>query len=220
MDRSLTNQTPDLSNADSALQDRILAGHQAVLAQVEYFRANFGTAEEQLEKRRYPCHCSRRNHFKRIIPPASEGIPEWWFLFGRRSWNSWTNSNQVWILLDSRSGWWDQQLCRWRSWMLHFTRPSSTWNASLWIDIRLWSGQSASRWKGVWINWRNQSCTSSHSVSEWKTDLLHALPHTSPIPWSPETSPGCLAYPLSRIRRNRLSQCGNRATGWMPWISG
>jgi len=44
MDRSLTNQTPDLSNADSALQDRILAGHQAVLAQVEYFRANFGTA--------------------------------------------------------------------------------------------------------------------------------------------------------------------------------
>ena len=50
MDRSLTNQTPDLSNADSALQDRILAGHQAILAQVEYFRANFGTTESSWKK--------------------------------------------------------------------------------------------------------------------------------------------------------------------------
>ena len=50
MDRSLTNQTPDLSNADSVLQDRILAGHQAVLAQVEYFRAHFGQAESKWKK--------------------------------------------------------------------------------------------------------------------------------------------------------------------------
>ena len=50
MDRSLTNQTPDLSNADSVLQDRILAGHQAVLAQVEYFRAHFGQAESKCKK--------------------------------------------------------------------------------------------------------------------------------------------------------------------------
>ena len=50
MDRSLTNQTPDLSNADPVLQDRILAGHQAILAQVEYFRANFGQAESRWKK--------------------------------------------------------------------------------------------------------------------------------------------------------------------------
>ena len=37
MDRSLTNQTPDLSHADSSLQDRIIAGHNAILGQVEYF---------------------------------------------------------------------------------------------------------------------------------------------------------------------------------------
>ena len=50
MDRSLTNQTPDLSNADPVLQDRILAGHQAILAQVEYFRANFGQTESRWKK--------------------------------------------------------------------------------------------------------------------------------------------------------------------------
>lgn len=50
MDRSLTNQTPDLSNVDSVLQDRILAGHQAILAQVEYFRAHFGKAESKWKK--------------------------------------------------------------------------------------------------------------------------------------------------------------------------
>ena len=50
MDRSLTNHTPNLSAADSALQDRILAGHHAVLNQVEYFRANFGTADSRWKK--------------------------------------------------------------------------------------------------------------------------------------------------------------------------
>ena len=50
MDRSLTNQTPDISQADPALQDRILAGHTAVLSQVEYFRANFGTAQSRWKK--------------------------------------------------------------------------------------------------------------------------------------------------------------------------
>ena len=47
MDRSLTNQTPDLSNADPALQERILAAHVAVLGQVEYFRNNFGNAQSR-----------------------------------------------------------------------------------------------------------------------------------------------------------------------------
>ena len=50
MDRSLTNQTPDISQADPALQDRILAGHTAVLSQVEYFRANFGTTQSRWKK--------------------------------------------------------------------------------------------------------------------------------------------------------------------------
>ena len=50
MDRTLTNQTPDLSNADSALADRILAGHLATLSQVEYFRENFGDAESRWKK--------------------------------------------------------------------------------------------------------------------------------------------------------------------------
>ena len=50
MDRSLTNQTPDLSKADSALNQRILSGHHAILAQVDYFRANFGTAESRWKK--------------------------------------------------------------------------------------------------------------------------------------------------------------------------
>jgi myo-inositol-1(or 4)-monophosphatase len=50
MDRSLINQTPDLSHADPALTERILAGHNAILAQVEYFRANFGTAESRWKK--------------------------------------------------------------------------------------------------------------------------------------------------------------------------
>ena len=50
MDRTLTNQTPDLSNADSALVDRILAGHYATLSQVEYFRENFGDAESRWKK--------------------------------------------------------------------------------------------------------------------------------------------------------------------------
>ena len=47
MDRSLTNQTPDLSNADPALQERILAAHLAVLGQVDYFRNNFGNAQSR-----------------------------------------------------------------------------------------------------------------------------------------------------------------------------
>ena len=50
MDRSLTNQTPDLSHAVPALNERILAGHLAILAQVEYFRTNFGTAESRWKK--------------------------------------------------------------------------------------------------------------------------------------------------------------------------
>lgn len=50
MDRSLTNQTPDLSHAVPALNERILAGHHAILAQVEYFRANFGTTESRWKK--------------------------------------------------------------------------------------------------------------------------------------------------------------------------
>ncbi len=47
MDRSLDNQTPDISKADSSLQERILAGHSAVLKQVDYFRENFGTAKSR-----------------------------------------------------------------------------------------------------------------------------------------------------------------------------
>jgi len=47
MDRSLANQTPDISQADSPLQERILAGHSAVLSQVDYFRENFGTANSR-----------------------------------------------------------------------------------------------------------------------------------------------------------------------------
>ena len=50
MDRTLSNQTPDLSNADPALVDRILAGHLATLSQVEYFRENFGDAESRWKK--------------------------------------------------------------------------------------------------------------------------------------------------------------------------
>ena len=50
MDRSLTNKTPDISHAKSALQDRIIAGHNAVLDQVEYFRANFGSADSRWKK--------------------------------------------------------------------------------------------------------------------------------------------------------------------------
>ena len=50
MDRSLTNRTPDLSHADSSLEERIIAGHNAILSQVEYFRAHFGTAESRWKK--------------------------------------------------------------------------------------------------------------------------------------------------------------------------
>ena len=50
MDRSLTNKTPDISSADSPLQDRIFAGHHAILNQVEYFRNNFGSAESRWKK--------------------------------------------------------------------------------------------------------------------------------------------------------------------------
>ena len=37
MDRSLINQTPDLSPLEESLQERILARHAAVLGQVDYF---------------------------------------------------------------------------------------------------------------------------------------------------------------------------------------
>ena len=47
MDRSVSNRTPNLSKADPALQDRIIAGHVAILGQVEYFRNNFGTAQSR-----------------------------------------------------------------------------------------------------------------------------------------------------------------------------
>ena len=47
MDRSIENQTPDISKADTSLQERILAGHSAVLNQVDYFRENFGTAKSR-----------------------------------------------------------------------------------------------------------------------------------------------------------------------------
>ncbi|MEC7802503.1 MAG: hypothetical protein VX467_04930 [Verrucomicrobiota bacterium] len=47
MDRSLANQTPDISQADSPFEERILAGHSAVLNQVDYFRENFGTAKSR-----------------------------------------------------------------------------------------------------------------------------------------------------------------------------
>ena len=36
MDRSLANQTPDISQADSPLQERILAAHSDVLGLVDY----------------------------------------------------------------------------------------------------------------------------------------------------------------------------------------
>ena len=45
MDRSVSNQTPNISHADSSFQERILAGH-AVLRQVDYFRTNFGNAAD------------------------------------------------------------------------------------------------------------------------------------------------------------------------------
>jgi myo-inositol-1(or 4)-monophosphatase len=44
MDRSVNNKIPDISSADFELQERILAGHTAVLGQINYFRENFGTA--------------------------------------------------------------------------------------------------------------------------------------------------------------------------------
>jgi myo-inositol-1(or 4)-monophosphatase len=47
MDRTLTNQTPNLSSADPELHVRILAGHKAVLDQVDYFRANFGLTQSR-----------------------------------------------------------------------------------------------------------------------------------------------------------------------------
>ena len=50
MDRSLINQTPDLSQADSPLQERIIAGHNAILGQIEYFRENFGKASSRWKK--------------------------------------------------------------------------------------------------------------------------------------------------------------------------
>jgi myo-inositol-1(or 4)-monophosphatase len=50
MDRSLTNQRPDIAHADNALQERIIAGHNAILEQVEYFRSNFGTADSRWKK--------------------------------------------------------------------------------------------------------------------------------------------------------------------------
>ena len=50
MDRSLENSPPDLSHADPALRDRILAGHAAVLSQVNYFRSNFGQTTSQWKK--------------------------------------------------------------------------------------------------------------------------------------------------------------------------
>ena len=50
MDRSLANKTPNISNADSSLQERILAGHVAILRQVDYFRKNFGKNAQPLEK--------------------------------------------------------------------------------------------------------------------------------------------------------------------------
>ena len=50
MDRSLKNQRPDIAHADNALQERIIAGHNAILEQVEYFRSNFGTADSRWKK--------------------------------------------------------------------------------------------------------------------------------------------------------------------------
>jgi myo-inositol-1(or 4)-monophosphatase len=50
MDRTLTNHTPDLTNAEPALRERILAGHSAVLSQIEYFRENFGQTESSWKK--------------------------------------------------------------------------------------------------------------------------------------------------------------------------
>ena len=50
MDRSLNNLTPEISHAESAIQDRILAGHRAVLDQIDYFRNNFGTAQSRWKK--------------------------------------------------------------------------------------------------------------------------------------------------------------------------
>jgi len=76
MDRSLTNQTPDLSHADSALQDRILAGHQAILAQVEYFRANFGTAESRWKKDGTRVTVVDETISRELIPLLQKRIPE------------------------------------------------------------------------------------------------------------------------------------------------
>lgn len=50
MDRTVSNQTPELSHADPALHERIVAGHLAILAQVDYFRENFGSAESRWKK--------------------------------------------------------------------------------------------------------------------------------------------------------------------------
>jgi myo-inositol-1(or 4)-monophosphatase len=47
MDRSVNNQTPNISHADLSLQERIIAGHEAVLGQVDYFRENFGNANSR-----------------------------------------------------------------------------------------------------------------------------------------------------------------------------
>jgi len=50
MDRTLNNQTPDLTNADPGFRDRIMEGHFAVLSQVDYFRENFGKTVSSWKK--------------------------------------------------------------------------------------------------------------------------------------------------------------------------
>jgi myo-inositol-1(or 4)-monophosphatase len=50
MDRSLNNLTPDLTNADHELTERILCGHSAVLSQIDYFRENFGKTVSSWKK--------------------------------------------------------------------------------------------------------------------------------------------------------------------------
>ena len=50
MDRSLANPLPDLSQLDDEFGTRIMAGHESVLQQVEYFRQNFGLAQSRWKK--------------------------------------------------------------------------------------------------------------------------------------------------------------------------
>ena len=76
MDRTLTNQTPDLSGADSPLRERIQAGHSAVLSQIEYFRENFGKTESSWKKDGTRVTIVDETISKELFLPLQETFPD------------------------------------------------------------------------------------------------------------------------------------------------